>query len=57
MRHYKLRFKETEVAQSFERYCGMFTFLTLFVVDVFDLPSPFIVIHMYSPSVSGAGIW
>ena len=31
----------------------MFTFKILFVVDLLDLVSPFIVIHMYSQCVSG----
>ena len=56
-------FKETEVAQSFQRNSQVclvcLLFKPYFVVDFLDLLSPFIVVHMYSRRVSGESglIW
>ena len=46
------RFKETEVAQSFERNCKVCLLVKpIFLVDFLDRLSPFIVIHVYSRCV------
>ena len=53
-------FKETEVAQSFQRNCQVcLLFKPYFVVDFLDLSRPFIVAHMYSRRGSGESglIW
>ena len=53
-------FKETEVAQSFQRNCQVCLLIKpYFVVDFLDLLGPFIVVHMYSRRVSGESglIW
>ena len=53
-------FKETEVAQSFQRNCQVcLLFKPYFVVEFLDLLSPFIVVHVYSRRVSGESglIW
>ena len=53
-------FKETEVAQSFQRNCQVCLLLKpYFVVDFLELLRPFIVVHMYSRRVPGESglIW